>query len=130
MKNTKYSITDIVVAVAAVVGIIATFLPWMSVSVLGVSISAKGSDGDGWITFVLFIAVLGVTIYNMFKEAKWAKIVITILAALAALIALIKVPDALSNGFTLGIGIILVIIAGIVAAVMPWIPMGKKSAKK
>ena len=125
--NKKLNIADIIVAVAAVVGIIATFLPWVSSTVLGITFTAKGSDGDGWITFVLYLAVLGLAIFDMLKGAKWAKITMSIVAALAAVVALIKIPDILSHGsLSIGVGLILTIVAGIVAAIMPWIPFEKK----
>ena len=121
----QISVASIVVAVASAIGIIATFLPWITTSILGTTISARGTDGDGWITLILFIAVLGMVIYSMFKEAKWAKICITIAAALALLDGIIIMINALSNGFTASIGVYLVIIAGIVCAAMPWIPIQK-----
>lgn len=126
--NKKLNIADIIVAIAAVVGIIATFLPWVSSTVFGITVTAKGSDGDGWITFVMFIAVLGLAVFDMLKGAKWAKITISIVAALAAVVALIKIPDILSSDglLSMGVGLILAIVAGIVAAIMPWIPFEKK----
>lgn len=124
--NKKLNIADIIVAVAAVVGIIATFLPWVSLTSFGITVTAKGSDGDGWITFVLYLAVLGLAIFDMLKGAKWAKITMSIVAALAAVVALIKIPDILSGGLSMGVGLILAIVAGIVAAIMPWIPFEKK----
>ena len=122
----QISIASIVVAVASVVGIIATFLPWAVTSAFGISVSVKGIEGDGVICLIMFAAVLGVAIYSMFKdEAKWQKICICVAAAIAVLVALIDVINVLNNGFTAGIGAYLAIIAGLVGAIMPWIPIKK-----
>lgn len=122
----EINIASIIAAIAAVLGIVATFLPWLSVSVSGIEITASGTEGDGIISLILFIAVLVLAIFGIKKDAKWIKICISIVAALAFLVAALKIPNALSNGLTVGIGIYLVIIAGLVSAIMPWIPMGKK----
>ena len=130
MKKKQISTTNIVVAVSAVVGIIATFLPWMSASVLGITLSASGTEGNGLISLFMFIIILGVVAYSVYKKADWAKICISIAAGIALLIAIINLIDGASNGFTIGFGLILVIIAALVCGIMPWIPMGKKPAEK
>lgn len=106
---------------------VATFLPWVSVSVLGVSVSAKGSDGDGWLSFAFFAVVLGLAIYGMFREAKWQKIVVTIAAAIALIIVSISLIDSLNNGLNIGIGIILGVFTGLVGVITPWLPIDKNS---
>ena len=121
------SIKSIIAAVAGLIGMIATFLPWLSASVFGISISAKGSDGDGWISFVCFAVVLSIAIVEMFKKAKWTKIVITIAAAIATIVVAIDMINGLNNGLTVNIGIYLGLVAGIAGIVVPWLPIDKNN---
>ena len=121
------SIKSIIAAVAGLIGIIATFLPWLSASVFGISISAKGSDGDGWISFVCFAVVLSIAIVEMFKKAKWTKIVITIAAAIATIVVAIDMINGLNNGLTVNIGIYLGLVAGIAGIIAPWLPIDQNN---
>ena len=121
------SIKSIIAAVAGLIGMIATFLPWLSASVFGISISAKGSDGDGWISFVCFAVVLSIAIVEMFKKAKWTKIVITIAAAIATIVVAIDTINGLNNGLTVNIGIYLGLVAGIAGIIAPWLPIDKNN---
>ena len=43
------------IVIAAALGIVATFLPWVNIAFLG---SVTGTNGDGWFTLILFIAAL------------------------------------------------------------------------
>ncbi|MBQ6414184.1 hypothetical protein IJI28_00985 [Candidatus Saccharibacteria bacterium] len=126
MKKT-ISIKSIIAAVAGLIGMIATFLPWLSASAFGISVSAKGSDGDGWISFVCFAAVLSIAIVEMFKKAKWTKIVITVAAAIATIVVAIDMINGLNNGLTVNIGIYLGLVAGIAGIVVPWLPIDKNN---
>lgn len=121
------SIKSIIAAVAGLLGMIATFLPWLSASAFGISISAKGSDGDGWISFVCFAVVLAIAIVEMFKQAKWTKIVITIAAVIATLVMVVDMVNGLNSGLSIGAGIILGLIAGVAGIVVPWLPIDKKN---
>ena len=126
MKKT-ISIKSIIAAVAGLIGMIATFLPWLSASAFGISVSAKGSDGDGWISFVCFAVVLSIAIVEMFKKAKWTKIVITVAAAIATIVVAIDMINGLNNGLTVNIGIYLGLVAGIAGIVVPWLPIDKNN---
>lgn len=121
------SIKSIIAAVAGLIGMIATFLPWLSASAFGISVSAKGSDGDGWISFVCFAVVLSIAIVEMFKKAKWTKIVITVAAAIATIVVAIDMINGLNNGLTVNIGIYLGLVAGIAGIVVPWLPIDKNN---
>ena len=126
MKKT-ISIKSIIAAVAGLIGMIATFLPWLSASAFGISVSAKGSDGDGWISFVCFAVVLSIAIVEMFKKAKWTKIVITVAAAIATIVVAIDMINGLNNGLTVNIGIYLGLVAGIAGIAVPWLPIDKNN---
>ena len=41
----------LVIAVVAVIGMLATFMPWVSVPIAG---TINGTKSDGWITLALF----------------------------------------------------------------------------
>ena len=130
MKNKKISITDMVVGIAAIVGLIGIFLPWASISAFGISVTARGTDGNGWICLIMFIAILGVVCYNIYKKFEWTKLCVTIAAGIAFLIAIINLFDVTGSGLPVGIGLILTVLASLACGIMPWIPLGKKVAKK
>lgn len=129
MKNKQISVKNIVVGIAALVGVIGVFLPWAQFSMLGISISANGTEGIGWISLIMFVGILGIVAYDIYKKASWAKIGITVAAGVALLIAIIELIDTLSSGLTLGFGLILVFLAALVCGIMPWLPIGKGAKK-
>jgi len=101
------------ILIIAVVGMIGTFLPWASF--IGHSVSGT-SGSDGWITFVLFAIGGSIAFFSGDKaEALKKKIMLAVWipAALAAVIALSKILKSYPTGFSLGIGIYLIAIAGI-----------------
>ena len=117
----KTSTKNIITLAASILGIIATFLPWMSTTTLGITVTATGTSGDGWISFVFFVVIAILTLINLKKDLSMgSKIAITILAILAILVALSKILAA--GELAICIGVYLVIISGIVSAVMPWLP--------
>lgn len=122
-----FSIKSSIIIVASLIGIIATFLPWISTSVLGVNISARGSDGDGWISLIGFVVALSIAIVEVFKKEMWTKIVITIAAAIAIIVMMIDMISGLNEGFTIGAGIYLGLIAGLACVIVPWLPIDKKN---
>ncbi|MBR3055887.1 hypothetical protein IKG64_01015 [Candidatus Saccharibacteria bacterium] len=135
----KFSIKSLIIIIAAVLGVIATFLPWATVSFLGVSESVNGLGGDGVmgdgiITLILFI-VAGVLAGIKFQGGMGTgfKVAITIISAIAAIIGMVEIANINGNSLGLasvGFGVYLVIIAGIAGAILPWIPMGEKSSDK
>ncbi len=50
------------ILILALIGMLTTFMPWATVSFLGMQRTIKGTDGDGWITIVLFLVVLILTL--------------------------------------------------------------------
>ncbi len=99
------------ILIIAVVGMIGTFLPW--VSVFGASVS--GTSGDGWITLVLFAIGGAIAFFKGEKTEALNKKIMTAVwvpAALAAIIALSKI-FRLPRGIPAGIGLWLIAIAGL-----------------
>jgi len=114
-------------AITAGIGMLATFLPWAHIPLLG---SIEGTAGDGWITLALFIPALALS----FKGTKHLPLTFgsrtgaVIPAALALWIGFDKISKfseiakdagdnpfskALSSSVKIGSGIYLLIIAGI-----------------
>ena len=135
-------VKKIIILIASLLGVISTFLPWatVSVSVLGQSASesVNGTEGDGWITLMLFVAIIVITVVSSLP--MWAKIATTAVAVICAVIAIIDCGDAANSvsgvnsavslfGATadtsIGIGLILIIIMAILNAVVVWLPLEK-----
>ncbi|MEN8208540.1 MAG: hypothetical protein ABFR50_04735 [Candidatus Fermentibacteria bacterium] len=115
------------ILIIAVAGMIGTFLPWASF--IGHSVSGT-SGSDGWITFVLF-AVGGAVAFFTGNKAEAIKsklmLAVWIPAALAALIALLKIFKSYPAGFSLGIGLYLIAIAGLAQVYMSFFFKGKSA---
>ena len=142
-------VKKIIILIASLLGVISTFLPWatVSVSVLGQSASesVNGTEGDGWITLMLFVAIIVITVVSSLKDYKkelpmWAKIATTAVAVICAVIAIIDCGDVANSvsgvnsavslfGATadtsIGIGLILIIVMAILNAVVVWLPLEK-----
>lgn len=120
----QISIKSIIILAVSVVGAMATFLPWLSKTALGVTVTAYGRDGDGWFSFALFAVVLVLALVNIKKDLKMGmKISISVVSVLAILIGLSKVFAAMDSGLTIGVGVYAVLLAGVIEAVLPWLPI-------
>lgn len=140
-------IKRIIILVAAFLGLISTFLPWavVSVSALGQSVSesVNGTEGDGWITLVLFVAIAALAVVSGLKDFKkempiWAKIAISAVAVICAVIAVIDMGNVANTGIgatmsllgasasvNVGIGLILIVLMAVVSGVVAWLPLEK-----
>ena len=105
------------VLIAAAVGVISMFLPWVSISILGYTQSVNGMHGSGILVFLCFaasgiIAYLGDQTKNLDKT-MWAATLIA--GALAALIVIWYIIDASGNPFGsfLGFGVYIAALAAI-----------------
>jgi hypothetical protein len=126
------------VLIAAAAGIVATFLPWIHAPIIG---SVSGTQGDGWITLILFLpAVILCLSGDSTKPIKGGKRLGTVIPSLiASLIGAYKIADFKSikssmnegmedNPFAemfastvqIGIGLYLLIAAGVAVAVLAW----------
>lgn len=110
------------VLIAAVVGLISMFLPWVSVSAFGFSQSVNGMHGSGILVFLCFaacaaLALMGDQTKNLDKTF-W---MITLIAgALAVIIVGWNLVDAMgspySSGVTFGFYLAIAASIGVVAA--------------
>lgn len=131
----------ILVLVAAAIGMLATFLPWVNVPIIG---SISGTSGDGWITFALFVAVIVAAICGAPQQplGRVARLAVAIPATIAAMIGvldMIHVNERLSdvrhdNPFAglvqIGIGLYVLIAAGgMVVLFALWPAPEKKSTR-
>jgi hypothetical protein len=106
--------------IAAGTGILATFLPWYHVPILG---SVWGASGDGWITFALFGAVVGVVLLTersqpLLNGSRLACLIAGLLAAVVGIWKILSLNELAEHRsrarlVTVGIGVYLVIGAGI-----------------
>lgn len=112
------------ILIVAVVGMIGTFLPWASA--FGISVS--GTEGDGWITLILFAIGGALAFFSGDKAQPLTKGKLTgvwLPSALAAVIALRKILDK-PQGISIGIGLWLIAIAGIVQVLLTFFFKGDK----
>ncbi|HRN80677.1 MAG TPA: hypothetical protein PKY29_10290 [Ferruginibacter sp.] len=109
--------------IAAAVGVISMFLPWIKVSFLGMGSSQNGMHGNGIVVFICFlagglIAFLG----NQEKSLDQSKWMLAIVAsALAALLMIINYFRITDNPFTSGMisfGFYLALIAALALLVV------------
>jgi len=93
-----------------IIGMIGSALPWATISQY--SLSKNGLSGDGMITIVFSLLALGFFIIALINRAKWPFVVT---AVMSAIIALVGIYDAakLASEISVGIGLYLVIIAGL-----------------
>lgn len=122
------------ILITAILGCLATFLPWIKGPIIG---SLDGTRGDGWITFGLFIIpILIAAIGNTSAALNTAQLLGTIIPAVLAVgIGMWKIADFkkimksegdeynefmgdLSNAFSIGNGIYLLIIAGVLLIIL------------
>lgn len=117
------------IIIAAAIGALGTFLPWVHAPIIG---SVPGSYGsDGWITFILFVITIGLCFVGKRTEPlKLGFLVGAIIPSLlASIVALIKIIDfnsqmgnavsdnpfskAMTQTVGIGIGLYLIVLAGI-----------------
>jgi len=126
----QFSLKNIIISGVALIGAIATFLPWATVSFLGVSMSTNGiAEGasDGWFTLIAFVAVIALACVFVTKEDSplWAKIATSVVSLLPIGLGLYNIININTKTMGLGsaaIGLWIVLIFGIATAALPWIP--------
>lgn len=134
----------IVVAIVLGIGMLATFLPWIHAPIVG---AIYGTKGDGWITFSLFAVALAVTAL-WGREAPLVglpRIAVAVPAAGAALVGVWKMIElhdklsqfgdnplarAVSQTVGMGPGIYLVLVAGVLAPVIAFVPGGAPGPRR
>jgi len=132
------------ILIAAGVGALATFMPWMNVPVVG-SINGTQGGGFGWITFILFaIPVVLCLLKDKTKPLEGVFLYSSIAAAIIAAgigiwrivefesaMASISDPnnpfaEALTSSMSIGFGLYLLAVAGIAVAVLAFVVKDKK----
>ncbi|WP_135663839.1 hypothetical protein [Halorhabdus rudnickae] len=76
---------------SAVVVVIAAFLPWITASILGTSVTVSGIDGDG--VFTLAFAIIAAALVVARPWDRINKIAVGILGGLTAAVALYYIVD-------------------------------------
>ena len=132
------------ILIAAGVGILATFLPWANIPLVG---SVYGTAGDGWITLVLFVITAVMTVLGDRKVVLGGpKFIIALLTSIVAGgIGIWKIVDftslkadiasdsflgeSFAAGVSIGIGIYLLVIAAIGVTVAGFVLKGKQPIK-
>ena len=132
------------IAVAAGLGMLATFLPWVHAPIVG---SIAGTAGDGWITLALFVPALVLAL----RGAKATPLLgnprlgAVIPAGLAALLGVSKLGNlsssksgvdpsnpfakALTAAVQPGIGLYLLVLSGVALVVVAWL-LARPAANK
>lgn len=133
---------DILQIAFGAVGILAVFLPWYTVSYMGMSASANAfGDGVTAIGIVSILIVIGfivwklLTMFNVLNiklSEQIFKIIDTVLGGLMVLAGLVAIIDI--NNKSMGMvspsfGIFLLMIAGAAAVVVTWIKLDKTVGK-
>ncbi len=109
------------IIISAGLGMLATFLPWATVPVLG---SISGTVGDGWLSFIIYLVPLILVVIGDKKVlVEGGKFIASVvLGAIGALYGIIKIFQfkselakygKISKVVGLGVGMYIVIIAGI-----------------
>lgn len=125
------SLKNIIISAVALIGGIASFLPWATVSFMGISMSTNGiSEGaaDGWFTLLAFVAIIVVACVFITKEDMHigAKIGISVASLLPIGVGLYNIIKINTETMGLGsasIGLYIVLIFGIATAALPWVPI-------
>lgn len=132
-RSNKMHKQRIAILIAAGLGALGTFLPWVHAPIVG---AVPGSSGDGWITFILFVITIGLCfVGNRTQTLNLGLLVGTIVPSLlASIVALLKIIDfkskmssadvdnpfakAITQTVGIGIGLYLIVLAGIAVLVL------------
>lgn len=113
------------ILITAVIGIVAMFLPWVKITVFGMSSSANGMHGRGFIIFACFVgagvaAFLGDQTKTLEKKFWFISLICGGLATLLMLLELISASS--KNYFSyLSFGFYLAIVAAVGVLVSSWL---------
>ena len=129
----------IVLVVIAAVGILATFMPWVNVPIVG-SINGTQGGGPGWITLGLFAVALVVSLLGDRSKALISPNLygVVLPGAIAAIYAIYKIVKfrsamgdmdggdnpfaaALGSSVSVGVGLYLVALVGIALVIVPFV---------
>lgn len=113
------------ILIVAVAGMVGTFLPWAS----AFGYTVNGTEGDGWITLVMFAIGGAIAFFKGDKAQPLSKGTlygVWIPAAIAGFIALEKIFTKPSGmGMKIGLGLWLIAIAGILQVLISFFFKGE-----
>ncbi len=92
------------VVIVAIIGLIATFLPWYRIALVG---TVSGISSSGWFTFIMFIVVIILALRKNLREdltmgISWSIAICSLLASFVVLWRMIDVWFAKEGMFSLG----------------------------
>lgn len=92
------------VIIVAIIGMIATFLPWYKIMEVG---TVSGMSSSGWFTFIMFIIVIILALRKNMQEdmsmgISWSVTIFSLLASFVVLWRMIDVWFAKEGMFSLG----------------------------
>lgn len=92
------------VIIVAIIGLIATFLPWYRIMRVG---NLSGMSSSGWFTFVMFVVVIILALRKNLQEnlsmgISWSMTICSLLASFVVLWRMIDVWFAREGMFSLG----------------------------
>lgn len=115
-----------VILIIAIIGMLATFMPWVNIPIIG---AINGARGIGWLTLILYAIPAVVTLLNdRTKQLEGASFYLALVPGIiCSIIAIYKIiefnsamgdsgtpyADDIGSGITIGFGLYLVILAGI-----------------
>lgn len=123
------------ILITASLGGLATFMPWIKVPILG---SVSGTQGDGWITLLLFGVAIGLSLMNDRSKmlVGGLRIIAVIPPMLASVIGILKIMEfkskmaemgdnpfaqALSAAISIDYGLYLLVFAGLILPVLAFV---------
>lgn len=112
--------------IAAAVGFISMFLPWISISVMGFTQSSNGMHGWGILAFFAFIVAGGIALYgnqkvNLDKGSWFLAMICGLVPLLVAFFTYLKISDSMMGSGLIGFGIYITIIAALGVIGSAWI---------
>ncbi len=116
------------ILIIAILGAVGTFLPWISTPFGSVS----GTEGDGFITLVLYgvvliFSVLGKTKAPLKGGLLIGAIVLALVASAVGVYDIMNAKKLLGSIGSIGIGLYLVAAAGIMIAILSFVIKDKKA---
>lgn len=92
------------VIIVAIIGMIATFLPWYKIAEVG---TISGMSSSGWFTFIMFVIVIILALRKNMQEdmsmgISWSVTIFSLLASFVVLWRMIDVWFAKEGMFSLG----------------------------
>lgn len=125
----------IAILVAAAAGMLGTFLPWVTVPFIG---SINGTEGDGYITLALYAVTLGLMLAGnrtlpVSGGMMWGALAPALIASAIGIWKLVDFNSAVSDNpfasaISIGVGLYIVALAGIIATVLAFVIKDKPTA--